>query len=837
MKRMYRFPCGCEWPILEDAKEEGLLPLLDIDVELAPQDCPAVFALLATGQTKGVFQLESPLGRQWTKRLRPENVEHMGALSAILRPGCLNNIDEDGVSTTEHFIRRKNGMEEVPPYHPDVDTVLWPTYNLMVYQESAMAISRVVAGFTEEEADALRKAAGKKLASEMSKVEAMFMEGVKKSGVVTEEQGREIFAWIKESQRYVFNRCLHKHSLIRRYGKNRYQNSFSPFTVEEMYFIRNDLEYAKRTGHKQLRLKWMRLGHYGKSLSLCEDGRIRPNIIRDIQPAGEQMTYRLTLEDGQTIEVTDHHKFPTDDGERTLSEIAVALAKGENVHLFVCGEYEKTDNSVYKYSDFTNDDREKQAGKSGYGVFGPNNRWFTNGSYSEFVKNDKLIPRACARCSKTRGRLELHHISGDRRDSSMSNLERLCASCHKRTEYANGRVKRGEKGYPSVLKRVVSVVPYEKAMTYDVTMDGPDHNFVVSSGIVTCNSHAMSYGLTGYDCAYLKAHDPVAFFSGWLNNACHVQDPLEEIAELVNDSRLFGVTVEPPSLFSPCEHFQTNRKVITFGLANIKGVGDSQSEKISTAMREAEQELGRKVDGMDWLNFLVWVADRISPSILSRLIQVGALRRMKTPRQVMLNDLSVWDSLTEKERDWVRSQGIAFTSLEGILESAARPRKEGGACHNKNRVGHMQSQLSLLRNPPTPLVDTPHWIAWVEEQLLGISISCNQVDGCDLSAVNCSCLEYMSGRTGYIILGVEITNVHNVKTKKGRNPGSSMARLTITDGTCSVDAVVFPEEWKQNAHLLSEGNTVILHGERDKKEGSFIIKKVWQANHLASVTE
>jgi DNA polymerase III alpha subunit len=89
LAKYYRFPCGCQWPLLGEPPSHDELPLLDFDVEKAPTDCPATWGLLGKGLTKGVFQLESSLGKTWTKRLKPESLEHVAALGALLRPGCL----------------------------------------------------------------------------------------------------------------------------------------------------------------------------------------------------------------------------------------------------------------------------------------------------------------------------------------------------------------------------------------------------------------------------------------------------------------------------------------------------------------------------------------------------------------------------------------------------------------------------------------------------------------------------------------------------------------------------------------------------------------------------
>src|SRR5579872_6244358 len=89
MSDHYRFPCGCQFQIIGPPPREGALPLLDIDDEHLPF-CRLTWELLARGSTKGVFQLESNLGKRWTKELKPESGEHMGALGALLRPGCIS---------------------------------------------------------------------------------------------------------------------------------------------------------------------------------------------------------------------------------------------------------------------------------------------------------------------------------------------------------------------------------------------------------------------------------------------------------------------------------------------------------------------------------------------------------------------------------------------------------------------------------------------------------------------------------------------------------------------------------------------------------------------------
>ena len=124
-------------------------------------DDKKTWQLFAEGKTKGVFQLESNLGKSWSKKLAPNTIEELSALIAIIRPGCLKAY-VDGKSMTQHFIDRKHGREEVTYLHESLEEILAPTYGVLVYQEQSMRIAQKIAGFNLEEADELRKAIGKK---------------------------------------------------------------------------------------------------------------------------------------------------------------------------------------------------------------------------------------------------------------------------------------------------------------------------------------------------------------------------------------------------------------------------------------------------------------------------------------------------------------------------------------------------------------------------------------------------------------------------------------------------------------------------------------------------
>lgn len=168
-------------------------------------DDKQTWQLFAEGKTKGVFQLESNLGKSWAKKLAPTNIEELSALIAIIRPGTLKAYI-DGKSMTQKYVDRKHGREEVTYLHPALEEVLKSTYGVLVYQEQSMLIAQKIAGFDLKEADVLRKAIGKKNADLMNTIKISFINGAAKVGLVTKEEAEQIFGWIEKSSRYAFNK-------------------------------------------------------------------------------------------------------------------------------------------------------------------------------------------------------------------------------------------------------------------------------------------------------------------------------------------------------------------------------------------------------------------------------------------------------------------------------------------------------------------------------------------------------------------------------------------------------------------------------------------------------
>jgi DNA polymerase III subunit alpha len=170
-----------------------------VQIESIPLDDSATFDLLRSGETTGVFQLESRGMKDLIRRLQPDRFDDIVALMALFRPGPLQS------GAVDDYINRKHGREPVVYPHPDVESVLAPTYGVMLYQEQVMEIAQVLAGFSLGQADLLRRAMGKKKPEEMAKVREQFLEGSAAHGVAP-EVASHIFDLMEKFSGYAFNK-------------------------------------------------------------------------------------------------------------------------------------------------------------------------------------------------------------------------------------------------------------------------------------------------------------------------------------------------------------------------------------------------------------------------------------------------------------------------------------------------------------------------------------------------------------------------------------------------------------------------------------------------------
>ena len=170
-----------------------------LDLETLPTDDPAAYELIRSSATTAVFQLESRGMKDLIRRLQPDSFDDIIALVALFRPGPLQS------GMVDDFVARKHGQAVVEYLHPDIESILKPTYGVILYQEQVMQIAQVLAGYTLGGADLLRSAMGKKKPEEMAKHRSVFVEGATSRGV-DERQATFIFGLMEKFAGYGFNK-------------------------------------------------------------------------------------------------------------------------------------------------------------------------------------------------------------------------------------------------------------------------------------------------------------------------------------------------------------------------------------------------------------------------------------------------------------------------------------------------------------------------------------------------------------------------------------------------------------------------------------------------------
>jgi DNA polymerase-3 subunit alpha len=169
----------------------------DLDIGSIPLDDKKTYAMLARGESTGVFQFESSGMREALRQVKPTLFEDLIALVALYRPGPMAYIPM--------YARRKNGQEPVSYPEERLKEITSSTYGICIYQEQYMEIAKKVAGFSPAEADDLRKAIGKKIHSLMASLKGKFLEGCASNGI-SAHTANQLWADMEQAQDYSFNK-------------------------------------------------------------------------------------------------------------------------------------------------------------------------------------------------------------------------------------------------------------------------------------------------------------------------------------------------------------------------------------------------------------------------------------------------------------------------------------------------------------------------------------------------------------------------------------------------------------------------------------------------------
>lgn len=210
--------------ILADAvKRVKKIRNVDIDIENIPLDDQKTFAILARGETMGLFQLNGSGMTAFLKQLRPSTIHDINAMVALYRPGPMESIPQ--------YIERKHNASLVHYLDPRLETILDRSYGVITYQDDVMMTAITLAGYSWLDADKLRKAMGKKIPEVMEAEKEKLLKGFVEYGKLSASKADQLWKLIEPFAAYGFNKA-HAAS----YGRVAYQTAYmkANFPVEYM---------------------------------------------------------------------------------------------------------------------------------------------------------------------------------------------------------------------------------------------------------------------------------------------------------------------------------------------------------------------------------------------------------------------------------------------------------------------------------------------------------------------------------------------------------------------------------------------------------------------------
>lgn len=231
----------------------------DIDFSKCNYDDPKVFELIASGNTKAIFQLESEGFQKFCKELKPTCLEDIVACVSLYRPGPMDDIPT--------FVHNKHNPQDITYLDPRLQQVLEPTYGCIVYQEQVMKIVQVLAGYTLARADSVRKMMGKKQIKAIQKEREVFVHGCeateKQSGVdgalkmgVPEKVANDLWDKMEKFGSYAFNKShaaaysyvTYQTAYLKCYYEAEFLTAVLNNRITNIDEIKNYVAYAKSEG-------------------------------------------------------------------------------------------------------------------------------------------------------------------------------------------------------------------------------------------------------------------------------------------------------------------------------------------------------------------------------------------------------------------------------------------------------------------------------------------------------------------------------------------------------------------------------------------------------------
>ena len=311
------------------------------------------------------------------------------------------------------------------------------------------------------------------------------------------------------------------------------------------------------------------------------------------------------------------------------------------------------------------------------------------------------------------------------------------------------------------------------------------------------DAHAKKYALWSYRTAYLKANFPHQFYCVYMTYSKMKQKPREELYNLINEARMLNIAILPPTVTHKNAEFQisniNNVHGIVYGLSHIKQVSPNDIKIINQHDIGTFQKL---------INLLINpnLEKRIRIQTLIGLIQSGACDVYNISRTSMIGLVDIIKNLSVKEKEYL-SQYIDgcddYEDVKNILWTISND------VSVKKRKDLVQSEVNMW---DTESKDNPEQNLVFENELLGIEISTQEgiVPGKRRMSCKTCFSNYQNNQNKRGFLVSRIKEIREIITKRGRNKGSQMAQLTLSDNTGSIRVACFAEVYGGLKDLLEE---------------------------------
>lgn len=804
------YPCGCTFDVVPGSNPVRLI--FDPRIENLPLDCSLTWDLMSSGNTKGVFQLESRFGQQYAKKLKPRNMEHLAALAAILRPGC---ISKDANISIRHYIH-KDGR------------IRWVKMN----------ISELYENFQKTKApDNILSYDADNHSIIYNKLHNVIYNG--KKDVFRVKYRRQY--WPSRTNDRTELKCTACHPLLV-LGKG--------WTKLEDMKIGDRFATITKKSNKTAGFKQTCFESYQYKCIFCDwdEGSLDVNHID-----GNRRTNNDA--DNLCFLCPNHHRMYS---EQTISRDSILqilptlrLAYHENI----CW-------SIYEGMEFIGEED----------VFDLS----MDAPHHNFIA-DNVVVHNCSNAIRDGKSVTDHYI--DRKNGLEpvtyfhEALEGILGTTYGEMiyqeqamkiaqEFAGFTLEQADSLRKAIGKKLAALMAEVKieflagcAKVGILTVEQAEELFgwIEKSQRYSFNkSHAVSYAYNSYLSAYGKAHFPVSYFTSYLFFSKDKQGTFDEIKLLVGNAKLMGINISPPDFRRTNAHFKRLSEQLTrndvynpyddtiyFGFADIKDVGESSIQKISTAIFQVETILGKERKDWTWAEFLVFFSQEIGSRAIIAMIEAGAMDYLKISRKRMIYEYERYSTLTDKEQAWIK-QNVKLRpefQLKDILQqtfdwyNAPQDKKttDKRPYHTANKLEKAKNEFNLLINPPYSLNDSPEWKVSVEEARLGLALTTSILDSCiDVSEANTTCLAFINkSECKNMFIAAQIDEMKTHMTEAGEE----MLFITISDNDASLDAVIFPKDWTEikTQGVCIKGNTVMVNGMRSNRD-SLIIKNMWQLN-------